>query len=297
MAHRSRSFSSRKIAETFKRPTHSLWGAFIGAPPSCTATSPLCGYTSQGNIFFDDRKPKDTIMTNIDIAIDILRASNDGNRLEPCDLKLVELATNGYLNETGEAALMQLRAQVQDGSYFESHRWFHGIEHLTRDHQGYIYWKGVSVEHYSYTDREREMLAALELSARCRKLEAIGFPVNSRTVLSPACYEAAVGTPWKLALCTYYSFFGVGNDIVGIFFYLNRKDKSAAGVFAIEHLEGKVSIVKHEGAYEAFHFYQDQRALPSLAIADGYAELVSRFERLGVSAQRLEAEINGLALH
>jgi len=38
------------------------------------------------------------------MAIEILKATNDGDNLAPVDLKLVELAVNRYLNEAGEVA-------------------------------------------------------------------------------------------------------------------------------------------------------------------------------------------------
>src|SRR5579864_370099 len=37
-----------------------------------------------------------------ELACDILRATKDGEELSPPDLKLLELAVNGFLNETGE---------------------------------------------------------------------------------------------------------------------------------------------------------------------------------------------------
>lgn len=49
-------------------------------------------------------------MTNsvTEMAIEILRATNDGNELSPHHLKLVELAVNGFLNEAGTAAFEDL---------------------------------------------------------------------------------------------------------------------------------------------------------------------------------------------
>ena len=46
------------------------------------------------------------------MAIDILRATNDGNDLSPVELKLTELAANGNLSETGKAALDELHANT-----------------------------------------------------------------------------------------------------------------------------------------------------------------------------------------
>ncbi len=59
---------------------------------------------------------------------------------------------------------------------------FHEIAELTRDGEGYVYYKGAHVEHYSFSAEERaagrEAEAARELAARCRHLEALGVPVT-----------------------------------------------------------------------------------------------------------------------
>ena len=47
-----------------------------------------------------------------DLAIDILRATHDGNDLAPRDLALVEGAVNGHLNELGKAAMVALHANA-----------------------------------------------------------------------------------------------------------------------------------------------------------------------------------------
>lgn len=233
-------------------------------------------------------------MTNCDKAIEILSRTQDGNRLEPRDLALVELAVNGALNEAGDAAFGTLHTKVLDCRYFEETRWFHGIAHLTRNHQGYVYWKGIEVEHYSFRDTAAEREAALRLAERCLLLEHIGFAVTSRTVLSPDCYGAAVGTVWQTALSRYYAFFTKGDVVVGIF-YRKTPDQSDS-VFAICMHEGEVQVTEHADAYEAYHSLQNQGAV-SMGPSNTFEETVSRLERLGVSAERLTAEIEGSLLH
>jgi hypothetical protein len=58
--------------------------------------------------------------------------------------------------------------------------WFHGIEHLTIDHEGYVSWRGKRVDHYtpSWAYSEEAKQQAEELAERCRQLEAAGKPVN-----------------------------------------------------------------------------------------------------------------------
>ncbi len=62
----------------------------------------------------------------------------------------------------------------------------HGlIPHLTQDGEGYVYWKGAHVEHYSFRheDHEREITEAHELARRCEFLEALGVPVTCGTAV------------------------------------------------------------------------------------------------------------------
>lgn len=51
-------------------------------------------------------------MTDIDYAIEILQATNDGNDLTPGELKMVENAANHFLNERGLKALRELYERV-----------------------------------------------------------------------------------------------------------------------------------------------------------------------------------------
>jgi len=119
-------------------------------------------------------------MTYNDMAIVILQNTHDGNDLAPEHLGLLQLAVNRGLNELGEIAFVELYQNVQ-GGYVRP--WFHGIEHLTRDHEGYVYWKGIHVEHYSYRDKDKEKAAAMELAERCRHLESIGVEVTTGNVI------------------------------------------------------------------------------------------------------------------
>lgn len=51
-------------------------------------------------------------MNDIDMAIEILQATHDGNDLTPGELKMVENAANHYLNERGLKALAELHQRV-----------------------------------------------------------------------------------------------------------------------------------------------------------------------------------------
>jgi hypothetical protein len=122
--------------------------------------------------------------TIIDKAIEILQATADGDKLAPPHLKLVELAVNGWLNAAGQSALEELyRNAMKPEGYTVP--WFHGIENLTRDHEGYVRWKGHQVEHYDapwcYTEEARQ--AADEVARRCQLLESRGEISTVQTVI------------------------------------------------------------------------------------------------------------------
>lgn len=125
-------------------------------------------------------------------AIEILRGTRDGGELSPPHLKLVELAVNGLLNQHGEQVFADLYEQVSEGRYHAP--WFHGIEHLTRNHQGYVLWRGIEVEHYSspwcYSDEAKAQ--AEEIARRCRILEAKGETPGTGNVVWAWEDEAAV---------------------------------------------------------------------------------------------------------
>ncbi len=117
-----------------------------------------------------------------DIAIDILRKTNDGDELDPQHLKLLEMAVNGFLNTKGEAAFRELHASVLAG-YRKP--WLHGVENLTINHAGYVRWKGSIVEHYniSWAFSAESKAEAQELGRRCAILEAKGIEPTTRTAI------------------------------------------------------------------------------------------------------------------
>jgi len=125
-----------------------------------------------------DTRTLDQLHADCEKACAILQKTNDGGDLDPGHLYLVQSAVNGILTEKGKQAFEDLCRQVEAGY---KKPWFHGIEHMTRDHEGYIYWKGKHVEHYSFYGPkawEEEGKEAQELARRCRHLESIGVEVN-----------------------------------------------------------------------------------------------------------------------
>jgi len=122
-----------------------------------------------------------------DLACEILKRTDDGDRLAPEDLKLVELAVNGFLNQQGEEQFRELyRNAIKPEGYTVP--WFLGIENMTRDHERFIYWRGERVEHFDHNVwkqpgwQERIKADAEKLAAHCRALEEQAIVPNMNTV-------------------------------------------------------------------------------------------------------------------
>ena len=125
---------------------------------------------------------KAILQSTCDKACEILQKTNDGDDLDPRDLKLLEMAVNEFLNEEGKKAFEELYTNVQAGY---KKPWLHGIEHLTRNHVGYVLWKGKIVEHYdspwAYSAKAKK--SAEEVARRCRILEARGEIPTTHNVI------------------------------------------------------------------------------------------------------------------
>lgn len=204
--------------------------------------------------------------------------------LTPPDQELLDLVLTGPADPDHYAALALLDTQVASGQYEPTG--FYGFSDLSKGHDGYVHWKGRHVEHYSFDDVGRERLAAQELVRRCQTLEALGFPVNGRTVLDRACYEAEPGTPWRLALTRYYGFFESSDGTVGAF-YLTQPADPARTVVALGQVNGEPFRQYFAGGYEAFHGLE-QQGLLALSAQPDHVAAVSRLGRLGFTPAALD---------
>ena len=116
--------------------------------------------------------------TDIEKAIAVIQKTNDGDNLAPSDLYLTECAVNGFLTPKGKETFDDLYHRVSEDRYIKP--WLFGIENLTIDHIGFVYWKGHEVEHYTFYPGKSEDLRkqAVELARRCRILEERGVEVG-----------------------------------------------------------------------------------------------------------------------
>jgi hypothetical protein len=94
---------------------------------------------------------------------------------------------------------------------------FHGIEELRKAGDGYVFWREVCVEHYSYPDSEegqdRERKAAHKLADRCRAIEARGEVVSWDAVLREGTWDGVTAPQpirdLAVTLCARYAIDGV----------------------------------------------------------------------------------------
>lgn len=131
----------------------------------------------------------------IEQSIEILRDSRDGEDLDPAHLSLVEAAVNNNLTERGIEAFRQLHAEVTSGKYTKP--WLCGVEHVTRDLQGYVYWKANRIEHFTFSAMDAAHLKAItqHLAEKCRHIEALGLPVCGRTYFNDWLAEMPIAFP------------------------------------------------------------------------------------------------------
>jgi hypothetical protein len=131
----------------------------------------------------------------IEQSLEILRLSNDGESLDPFHLGLVEAAVNNNLTEIGIQTFQQLHSEVTAGKYAKP--WLCGVESVTRDLQGYVYWKGIAIEHFTFSAIGPERLKPMteSLARKCLHLEELGLPITSGNYLNGWLDEMTVDFP------------------------------------------------------------------------------------------------------
>ncbi len=121
----------------------------------------------------------------IDVVAEVLRHTSDGDDLSPRDLAILEAVVNSggvdRLTDTARARWEHVVEAVRNGAYVQPS--LHGVQHLTKDHDGYVRWREKVVEHYDFSDDEvGEKAAAEYLSRCCLRLEKDGIAVTSQNL-------------------------------------------------------------------------------------------------------------------
>lgn len=121
---------------------------------------------------------------NIGKAIVILQHTADGENLSREQLQLVERAANNQLREQDQSPFQELYQNVIHGTFRKP--WLAEVEHVTADHQGYVYWKNIRVEHFTFSimDEQAVREAAHHVAEVCQHLETLGIPVTGNTYMN-----------------------------------------------------------------------------------------------------------------
>ena len=123
--------------------------------------------------------------SDIDLAIEILQATNDGDNLSPRQLAVVEAAVNGALNDYGRELFNEIHTTIKEIGK-PPVEWLHDIEHMTRDQEGYVYYKGKQIEHFDYWNEESYVKlaeATVRLAKICAYYETNNIPITTTTVV------------------------------------------------------------------------------------------------------------------
>lgn len=127
--------------------------------------------------------------SRINEAIEILRATHDGEDLDPSHLALVQSAVNHNLTEEGVRIFDALHQQAICGTYQKP--WLFDIEHLTIDHIGNVRWRDHIVEHYTFYNDDsvaRLRVEATELARRCAQLEQSQITPSIAAILNDSLF-------------------------------------------------------------------------------------------------------------
>lgn len=164
----------------------------------------------------------------------ILEHTEGGRALLEPHRRLVRKALNETVSSDGADVIEWLHESITRGTYRTE--FFRNIEHLTRDAKGLLFWKEHLIGRFSLMDDERDEQIAQRLSALCRELEAKGFPLTSRAMLSREIHQAPADTPWKQALYTYAMFLVKAGLVRVVFWTANNRE-----MLALEkHADGSV---------------------------------------------------------
>lgn len=132
-------------------------------------------------------------------------------------------------------------------------------ENIWRCSEGYRYFDGIRVEHYSFEPERTadERMAALKLEANCLRVLCQRLPVNGRTAISTILETAPYHAKWKAVACTHYAIMERANEPLVL---LNHVINSVGDVRYVHSMyrddEGKAVVKMHEGAYEGYHEYR-----------------------------------------
>lgn len=215
-----------------------------------------------------------------------IEAMNQGFELDERDAELLKNALDSWITwpVSYRALAISIARAVVNGTYLPATKLVSKTHNLgmTNPRCGYVHFRGIHVEHYSYDDDEKEAAALARLERNCHELLEKGMLVTARSAISDLFEQAPSSTDWLSAMTTYYCFF--------------EKDGRVAGLFNQLEKEGQLQVVREADgsttysytnldAYDSFHALQN--AGWTAAVPHGYERFNSLMTQLAASDQEI----------
>lgn len=223
-------------------------------------------------------------------ALEVNALRDNFNTMTPGHEKLLNDFLAGSLATLSERSLaVSIARSVGAGSYRDPRNHFVLLGDLTKSSTGYVYYKGMSVDHYSFDrteeDRIAEQEAAAKLLASCERQLAIGTIVRGAFFRDFEEVTAEMGVPMGRATAySRYTFFVREDGVVAGIFY----PREGEGVFSLHKENGAVVRQEFPEAYEAFHAFQNAGWKSDL-VHGRYAVFKDLVERLGIPDEEIAA--------
>jgi len=121
-------------------------------------------------------------MTNKEKVIRILELTENGINLSLSQFQMLEFISKNAktLDLKQQQDFDELYQKVLNNDYKE---FFHGIENVTQNSEGYVYWKGVPIDEFYHINKNKEKKSAQDLARRCNQIESKGKKVSALTYL------------------------------------------------------------------------------------------------------------------
>lgn len=118
-----------------------------------------------------------------DKVLAVIVETRDGEDLAPRDLGLTELVLNDLATSAQVSEFDALYERVcVKRTYAASSSWLAGVEGVSQDHRGYVYWRGACIEHFSPVPAPRLRELTLKLQEVCLGMERHGLTPNNSTI-------------------------------------------------------------------------------------------------------------------
>jgi len=205
--------------------------------------------------------------------------------LEP-HRRLLTKALTEPLSRDSEEVIAWLHEKITRGTYRKE--FFCGVEHLTQDAKGYLFWKDSFIGRLPGTGTKDDAENARKIAERCRQLEAKRFPITQRAWRTKAILEAPAGTCWKSALYAYALVLRKAERVV--FGFWTKDGKRV--VLAEKNADGNLSICTLNTPVEiSIKIFAEEQGF-SVEYVDGYDTFEALIHQSGITPTEVSTLVN-----